>query len=269
MRLAVPEFTYPGEQFTEVTHTPWFLLMWRICMKFVETMWNCQQGPSVGCWNPLMDLLTVARSICASCMIVQSGHPVGEALIRNSLWPRIPRDLCFSDGLYIVLTKVTSSFCEHDDDCAVGKGGNTRPLEAGGGLGVTSGLHLAADVSKGDACLHFLLNRLCQGPVWHLKRLKYSEARLPSMVSKVFFPKCLTVQALHPLCWAFWSPQPWCFGPDQQLLMQEASGIFCKRCWSRSTQHCLPHLLFPLVWLPLCFFSLLSPEFFLASSTPS
>ena len=95
VRLSI-KFTCPGGQPSELTHTQWLLLMFKIWIKSPVIISNCLIGTSVGRWKPRMLLLTCCKMVWASCIIVPSNHPVGDMIRSYSACPSLAYCLYFS-----------------------------------------------------------------------------------------------------------------------------------------------------------------------------
>ena len=103
------KFTSPGGQSMEVMHTQWLPFTWSSWINSAVMISNCFAGPSVGLWKPSMFGLIFFRSIWASRMMVQSNHPLGEAMISNSLWVSFASDLHLFVAGVLLVTFFTNS----------------------------------------------------------------------------------------------------------------------------------------------------------------
>ena len=107
------KFTIPGKQQTELAQTQCWLPVCRICTKSLVTTPKFLTGPSVVLWNPLIRGFTCFSKMWASCMTLQSNHPVGDSMISYSARVKFPREAVLSMFPWLTLVICISSSLSH------------------------------------------------------------------------------------------------------------------------------------------------------------
>ena len=111
------KFTIPGKQPTELLQTQCWLpvcrIVCRISTNSLVTTSKFLTGPRVVLWNPLISGFTYFNKIWASCMTLQSNHPIGDSMISYSAWLKFPREAVLSMFPWQTLVICISSSLSH------------------------------------------------------------------------------------------------------------------------------------------------------------